>query len=93
MVSTDKVTEIFCYIDDFCLELNQTIDKNAIVSDTKLKTRNRKSKMSQSEVITIMVLFHLKGYRCSEHFYLEHVCKHMTGDFPQRVSYNRFVES
>lgn len=92
MNSKDKVTEIFCLIDDFCQELNRTIDKNAIIPDTKAKTRLRKGKMSQSEVITIMVLFHLKGYRCLKHFYLEHVCKHMNDDFPRTVSYTRFVE-
>lgn len=92
MISNDKVIEIFCVIDDFCKEINQIIDKNALVANTKKKKRNRKSKMSDSEVITIMLLFHLKGYRCLKHFYLNHVTKHMKNDFPETVSYNRFVE-
>ncbi len=33
--------------------------------------------MSESEVATIFVLFHLGGYRCLKHFYLHYVCKHM----------------
>jgi hypothetical protein len=92
MISNDKVIEIFCVIDDFCKEINQIIDKSALVANTKKKKRNRKSKMSDSEVITIMLLFHLKGYRCLKHFYLNHVTKHMKNDFPETVSYNRFVE-
>jgi hypothetical protein len=92
MISNDKVIEIFCVIDDFCKEINQIIDKSALVANTKKKKRNRKSKMSDSEVITIMLLFHLKGYRCLKHFYLNHVTKRMKNDFPETVSYNRFVE-
>ena len=29
MITKDKITEIFCFVDDFCLELNQIIDKHA----------------------------------------------------------------
>lgn len=92
MISTDKITEIFCLIDDFCIEMNQVLDKNGIDDGSGRKRRNRASKMSDSEVITIMVLFHQKGYRCLKHFYLNHVCRHMRSDFPNTVSYNRFVE-
>ncbi|WP_335967355.1 IS982 family transposase [Galbibacter sp. PAP.153] len=92
MISKDKITEIFCVIDDFCKEMNQIIDQNAIVQTTGKKKRNRKSRLSDSEVITIMILFHLKGYRCLKHFYINHVTQHMKDDFPETVSYNRFVE-
>lgn len=56
------------------------------------KTRNKKSKLSIAEVITILVLFHTGGYRNLKHFYVFYVCKHMTNEFPNQVSYNRFVE-
>lgn len=92
MISIDKITEIFCVIDDFCKETTQILNQNAIQCDNSLKKRNRKSKMSDSEVITIMILFHLKGYRCLKHFYINHVKQYMQSDFPETVSYNRFVE-
>lgn len=92
MISNDKITEIFCLIDDFCKEIDLVIDKHGLQQAEKVRKRNKPSKLSQSEVITIMVLFHLKGYRCLKHFYLQHVCKHMRSDFPKTVSYNRFVE-
>lgn len=92
MISIDKVTEIFCLIDDFCKEIDQVVSQNAIVQNTTTKKRNRTCKMSNSEVITVMTLFHLKGYRCLKHFYINHVQRHMKDDFPQTVSYNRFVE-
>ena len=42
--------------------------------------------------MTIMILFHSSNYRTFKHFYLDHVCTHMKGAFPKRLSYNRFVE-
>lgn len=92
MDSKDKVIEIFCLIDDFCKELNKTIDEHSIDEGLSTKKRNKKCRMSQSEIITIMLLFHLKGYRCLKHFYINHVCKYMKSEFPSTVSYNRFVE-
>jgi len=92
MISNDKVTEIFCIVDDFCKEMVQILNENSIESDNSIKKRHKKSKLSDSEVITIMVLFHLKGYRCLKHFYIYYVQVHMQADFPETVSYNRFVE-
>jgi len=92
MISNDKVTEIFCIVDDFCKEMVQILNENSIECNNSIKRRNKKSKLSDSEVITIMVLFHLKGYRCLKHFYMHYVKVHMQSDFPETVSYNRFVE-
>ncbi|QTE23604.1 IS982 family transposase [Polaribacter cellanae] len=92
MISDTKIIEIFCNLDDFMKEFDTVLTQNSI-SDTSLpKKRHRKSKMSKSEVMTIMVIFHLKSYRNLKHFYLFYVCKHMEDFFPETVSYNRFVE-
>ncbi len=56
------------------------------------RQRQRRSEMCLSEVMTILVLFHLQGYRNLKQFYLEHVCAYLGQDFPHRVSYSRFVE-
>ena len=53
---------------------------------------NRPCKMSDSEVMTILVLFHLMRHRDPKTFYLGYVCSHMREDFLNRLSYNRFVE-
>ncbi|WGH74055.1 hypothetical protein P8625_07945 [Tenacibaculum tangerinum] len=91
MISDFKITEFFCLIDDFCTEINQVIDKNALETCSKI-VRRRKPKLTQSEIITIMVLFHFSGFRCFKHFYIEYVSKHLSKEFPDLVSYNRFVE-
>lgn len=92
MISTDKITEIFYLLDEFCIEFEKATQKSALTTDRTIKRRNRKSKLSNSEVMTIMVLFHYKQFRSLKHFYLYYVRVHMKGEFPQTVSYNRFVE-
>jgi hypothetical protein len=48
--------------------------------------------MSDAEVMTIMILFHLKQFRNLKAFYTQYIKVHCREDFPQTVSYNRFVE-
>lgn len=88
----DKITEIFCEIDDFCIEFYKTIDNHSIEENNGKKKRKRKFKMSDSEVITILVFFHLKQFRNLKHFYVNYVQKHLSEEFPETVSYQRFVE-
>jgi hypothetical protein len=83
----DKITEIFYLIDEFCEEFHKTIQGNLLGNTPK-----RKPKMSQSEVITILVIFHAMQHRNLKHFYLNYVQKHLTHLFPNTVSYTRFVE-
>ena len=86
----DKITEIFCALDDFTLEFEQQIRKQVITAGKR--KRNRPSKLSDSEIMTILIYFHLGGFRTFKHFYCHYVCKHLREDFPDLVSYNRFVE-
>ena len=86
-LSCDKITEIFVLADEFCQEFNETVLKHSIGNQPK-----RKPRMSQSEVITIMVLFHFGAFKNLKHFYLFYVKVHMVQDFPNTVSYNRFIE-
>ncbi len=90
MISKDKITEIFCSIDDFCLVFDPALQKRQL--STGKKTRNRRFKMSTSEIVTITVLFHLSGFRTFKHFYVFYVNKQLNQEFPNTVSYNRFVE-
>ena len=48
--------------------------------------------MYLSEVLTILVWFHLIGYREFKRYYLEYVQKELRWAFPKQVSYTRFVE-
>jgi len=90
MISTDKITEIFCSIDDFCNVFEPALDNRSLTNGKK--KRNRAFKMSKSEILTITVLFHLSGHRTFKHFYIFYAQKHQQKGFPNTVSYNRFVE-
>lgn len=87
MIDQDKITDIFCLIDEFCIEYTEIVDAHILGNKAK-----RPSKMSLSEVITISVIFHLSGFRTFKHFYIFYVQKHMNTEFPKTVSYNRFTE-
>jgi hypothetical protein len=56
------------------------------------RKRIRPCGLNESEVMTIVIYFHLMRYRDFKHYYLFHVCQHMRGEFPGLVSFNRFIE-
>lgn len=87
-----KLMDIFYITDEFCKEFNKVLEGAQLKADNSKKSRNKPCKLSDSEVITIMIAFHLGGYRNLKHFYTQYVQVHLTGDFPETVSYNRFVE-
>lgn len=86
-LTDDKIIEIFYLVDEFCQEFDKTVSKRCIGNEPK-----KKPKMSQSEVITIMVLFHFGSFKNMKHFYLNYIVSHLSGCFPKTVSYNRFTE-
>ncbi len=88
MLTATKITEIFCSIDDFCLDFVPKLEKRLLGS----KKRNKPGKLSLSEVMTIQVLFQISGYRNFKTFYNTYVCGHLRSFFPDVVSYNRMVE-
>jgi hypothetical protein len=51
-----------------------------------------KCKMSLSEIMTIVVFFHLSGQRTFKWYYNNMICGFLKDCFPKRLSYNRFVE-
>ena len=95
MITKDKVTEIFCIIDEFDKNLSAEYSKNQRLlshnSDGK-RYRNRKGRLSESEIMTILVCYHFGAYRNFKEYYLNWVKGVMRQDFPDAVSYNRFVE-
>jgi len=92
MKYSHKITEIYFIIDEFCKELEKAKEGHLLSQENGLKRRNRKSKLTDSEVICILILFHLSGFRKLKTFYIYFVKIHLQSEFPETVSYNRFVE-
>ena len=87
MIDYTKISDIFCLVDEFCKDFDKNTRPFLLGRPSK-----RPRAMSKSEVISICMLFHLSGFRCFKHFYMFYVRRHMQGEFPKTVSYNRFVE-
>ena len=92
MKYSHKITEIYFIIDEFCKELEKNKEVPLLSNENSLKRRNRKCKLNDSEVICILTLFHLSGFRKLKTFYIYFVKIHLKSEFPETVSYNRFVE-
>jgi hypothetical protein len=84
------IIEIFCEIDDFCNSYVKTNKKKLLVLQGK-KRRERATMMSNSELMTILVLFHLSHYRTFKDFYTSCVLEDLSSYFPKAVCYARFV--
>ena len=83
MLSSDKITEIFFVIDEFCKNFNKVVSAHTIKQDNGKKTRNCKSILSDSEVMTMLILFQSGGYKNLKTF----LC---TRTYEKRISYNCF---
>lgn len=86
----DKVTEFYVEVDDFCQEFEQEI-KRHLIESKPAGGRSRKSQLSDSEIISVLLLFHFGQFTNFKAFYLRYVCVHLDDLFPDLVSYQRFV--
>ena len=84
------LTEIFCLTDDFCKLFDQ--EKHKYIIPNPNRKRQRTCSLCLSEVITIVIMFHLSHYRTFKDFYLNCLCLLYKKEFPTLVSYSRFVE-
>ena len=91
MITDDKITEIFCTVDEFSKNFDSELEKN-LLSASSRQRRRRKATMSDSEIMTVQLMFHLGGYKCFKHFYIHYILGSRRDLFPTAVSYNRFVE-
>ena len=87
----DKVIEFFVELDDFHKEYEALIKQTKIESGFA-KTRNRKTTMSEAEIMSILLLFQYGHFTNFKHFYLYYVQKHLQDCFPKTFSYSRFIQ-
>lgn len=86
----NKLIEIFCHIDDFNNVFINELQTHQLTDGSRKRIKS--GSLNESEVMTIVIYFHLMRYRDFKHYYLFYVSKHIRGDFPGLVSYNRFIE-
>jgi hypothetical protein len=84
-----SLINLFCDVDDFCKIIASWSDSRFLGRSNK---PGPKPKLSASEVMTIIIYFHISRYRDFKTYYTKYVMKHLRSEFPNLVSYNRFVE-
>ena len=84
------LVELFCSVDDFWIEFESQWNQMLLTQGKRLP--RRKSLLHPSEVMTIIILFHMSGFRNFKTFYMGHVCHHLRRAFHTLPSYQRFVE-
>ncbi len=80
---------IFCDVDDFCKAYEEYCRNKLLMNKEEVVPRTR---MSLSEIMTILIMYHLSGYKTFKWYYIKYVMVHQRKDFPDLLSYNRFVE-
>ena len=85
----EELLAIFCDVDDFCKAYEEYCQTHLLMSKEQIIP---KTSMSLSEIMTIVIYFHLSNQRTFKWYYLKFVSTILKPYFPKLVSYNRFVE-
>jgi transposase len=85
-----SILPLFADLDDFCQRFEPAFRTKQLLSGAI--QRHRKATLVLSEIMTIIVWFQQSGYRTFKDYYRKEVCLHLRDEFPNLVSYNRFVE-
>ncbi|MQL49208.1 IS982 family transposase [Photorhabdus khanii] len=81
--------ELYCCVDDFYQKFIPLWEQQ-LIENNRLK-RHRAASLSLSEIMTLLILFHISHYRHFKAFYIEHVQQYLKADFPHLVSDNRII--
>ncbi len=68
-----SMTSVFCDVDDFCLTFEPEWHKQLICNAKKSPVI---SKLSLSEIMTIITCFHQSAFRDFKHYYQNHIVRH-----------------
>ena len=86
-----KFIEVYCKVEDACKEITSIIASNRL-KEPNSKKRNRPCRMADSEIITILIMFHYGNFTCFKDYYKEHIGNHLKSHFPNLLSYSRFIQ-
>lgn len=84
-----KLVELFCDVDDFCCVFIPQWEKELLEDGTK--KRQRDGRMTISEMMTIVINFHMSHYRDFKNYYCGYIAIMHKKEFPGLLSYTRFL--
>lgn len=59
MITNDKIAEFFCATDEFSKKFDDEIKNSPLLSSNGIARRKRAASMSDSEIMTILIMFPL----------------------------------
>lgn len=83
------MTEIFCFVDEFCKFYENEVQKISLSSGKATKKPTRQPMLSLAEIVTILIMYSFSPCKNFKFYYLTCV---KIADFPNKVSYQRFIE-
>tara|TARA_B110000014_G_C19989540_1_gene512524 strand:+ start:80 stop:964 length:885 start_codon:yes stop_codon:yes gene_type:complete len=86
----DKLVEIFCDVDDFCKVFIPQWELQLLADGTR--KGQRKGRMTPSEIMSIIILFHMSHHRDFKNYYIGYISNFYKNDYPNLLSYTRFLE-
>lgn len=86
----ESILDLFCSVDTFWQWFEPQWEREHVVSGKR--RRRRAPRLHPSEIMTIAIRFQQSHYRTFKAFYTEYVQVHLRSEFPQLVSYTRFIE-
>ena len=82
----------FYTLDEFSKKFDAEVTKGELISSTSIRRRHREASLSDGKIMTILIVFHFGTFANFKHYYLHYIKIHLRREFPDAVSYNRFVE-
>ena len=86
----DRITETFVEIDDYCKLFFPQWEKY-LISEGKGSSRGPSPGLEESEIMTILILYHSSNFKHFKNFYNGVILEWLKKYFPGAPSYNRFI--
>src|SRR5579859_6914452 len=83
-----SILDLFVSVDTFWQVFEPLWERERVAAG---RQRRRATRLSPSEIMTILILFQPSGYRTFKGFYTQYVQTQLRAEFPHLVSYTRFV--
>jgi len=85
-----SILDLYCSVDAFWQRFEPLWERELLASGQR--RRRRATRLHPAEILTILILFQQSGYRTFKGFYTHYVRLALRQEFPQLVSYTRFVD-
>jgi hypothetical protein len=85
-----SLLELYCHVDDFWQTFEPAWQAEQLASGER--QRQRASQLHPSEIMTLVIHFHQSRYRDFKTYYTRYVQVYLCSEFPNLVSYGRFVQ-